>query len=283
MKKASILFFLVIGFACIRSSFASVNDTTSKREIQSLLARMQNTEKALQSATQKKEEVTTKLQTVQDDWTVAIQWQKRHDANPVHYDPEKPKPPAAIAYDDEAATIETTKSAIIARGQKLDIENTRIANEMDSLHLVQTQARGLLKLKTFDVLKYFNTVACGDMPPENASLIIWKSYLDCLFDGNTSPYMDPVNPGGMRITPNDPGIIVDESDAASRKAKEEAIKKILTEPPKKDRKVMDVPPPVSNGSGDKPQSLSDKVKDALNLIMQKFKTPRKTIVGTPRG
>ena len=142
---------------------------------------------------------------------------------------------------------------------------------MDSLHLVQTQARGLLKLKTFDVLKYFNTVACGDMPPENASLIIWKSYLDCLFDGNTSPYMDPVNPGGMRITPNDPGIVVDESDAASRKAKEEAIKKILTEPPKKDRKVMDVPPPVTNGSGDKPQSLSDKVKDALNLIMQKLK------------
>ncbi len=102
------------------------------------------------------------------------------------------------------------------------------------------------------------------------------------FDGQKKdrPLLDESNiKRGTNFFGIDDGAVLDESDPASRQAKMEKIKKLLTTVPPK--RAIIVPPPVSlNG---KEGNLTEQAKEFINSIMQRFNTKKEPAVNAVRG
>lgn len=265
--RAGLFFFIM--FLCFNSSYSQVSDADkAKKDTRSLLVQLQNSEVAKSTLTTKKVKLDVKEKGIMAEAKAIIEKQAIHDRNvPAAWDDSKSKPQYAIDYDNEKTDIENEKADILKRLNAIQAEKDLVKTSMDSLNYVTSSQRGLLKLKSIKIKTdgLFNTTNCGQMPGEIATVLAWKSYLDCLFDGvprNLPGFNDPVNPGNTIMIPNDP-------DAHEQKLK--AIKILLEESKNnnKPRQAIVVPSPEVNNSNERGGSLSATLKSLINQFKNK--------------
>ncbi|HYM92918.1 MAG TPA: hypothetical protein VET23_02180 [Chitinophagaceae bacterium] len=279
MKLSKIICHCIILIFCVclfKSTWSQISEPDKvKKDVRSLLAQLQSAETAASAEAVKKSNLNEKMDIVKMDWDAVNEKIRIHNLHPVTYDLDKPKPADAIAYDDEKARLNTEQADILARGNKIDNEMADAQSRIDSLGYVKSNLQASIKLKSFDVLKFFNTPSCGQMPSDEASAMEWKSYLDCLFDGtrrDNPDFVEPENPTGTNFFSDPNAVVVPDYDPVAQQQKQNQIKKYLeeTEKSKKPKQPIVVPSPEVNSNNQNGGSLSDKLKDVINNLKKKF-------------
>jgi hypothetical protein len=265
--------FVFIQSLLFSNAYCQTKDAeTAKKEARGTLIKQQSTQTALDAIITEGVSVTEKFNQAYND---SIAWYAKvalHNQNRGTYDPEKPLPAAEISFRNNAKLLAESFTEITGRRTNLRIQLEKIQGKKDSLNFEIRKFRALLKHKSIDVLKFFNTYSCGQMPGENATVAEWKSYLDCLFDGtprNRSGFANPANPGGITVFPNATGaIVIPENDPAATQQKQREIKKLLeeTEKNKKPKQPIIVPVPQVGNSNENGGSLSAALRSVINQL-----------------
>lgn len=265
--------FLFILFLLFNSAYSQLTGADqAKKAARVTVVKLQTAQTALGILEIKSSSVTKKLNKIEVELLALVEKINVHNRNQVTYDLDKPKPPNAIAYDIEKEQLNDSVIEITSRKTVLNTHMIYIQNTKDSLNFEIITLKSLLKHKSIDVLKFFNTYSCGQMPGEIAAVSEWRSYFDCLFDGtsrNRTDFTDPVNPGRMTIVPNDLGtMVIPENDPAASQQKQREIKKLLeeTEKNKKTKQPVVVPSPTAGDLNENGGSLSAALKSLIKQL-----------------
>ncbi len=271
----SATFLLASGLFFCQRAFPHNGDPVedAKKELRTLIASLQTATVSLGVEMARKEQIANEMQQNENKGLTIYNWQKKHDANPIIYDHDKPKPPEAVSYDNEALQIEAAKSEWRILGAELQTAseqtNSLAENLKDSIRIFKNR----IHLKTFDLSKYI-PATCGPMPPEDADIYVWKSFLDCLFDNNTRNFTtDPP------IGPNTPFF---DDDPVSRARKLEVIKKLIKENPPQKKEPVFVPSPV-NKDEVKPATMTPTLIDNIKNFLSPPPPKKTSTAATVRG
>ena len=177
---------------------------------------------------------------------------------------------------DEANDLNRVNYDLATKRDNLREEKKKIKIEKDRIKFEIRSQKAVLRAKSIKVTDFFSPANCGKMPDEVATVAEWRSYLNCLFDGTPrtlKPHIDPDNPPGTRVYPNE-GNAVDEADAAARQQKLDNIKAIMEKSKKDNPQTKDnptvIPSPIENTSGEKGGSLSEQLKSSIKQIRNKL-------------
>ena len=251
MKKKIItvpvfIFFLLNAFFCYgNNSTDSLPGNSDKKDFKQLLAKLQSTEVAKETLATKKTNLAPAIKTIIKDLNAV---QSDIDIHNIKNGIFKEGTPEADQFIAEAKQLNDKKAAIIDKGDKLDKKNDSLQALIDNANFEIASLRGKIRTKAFNVLRFFNTPLCGNMPSEKASVMEWKSYLDCLFDGtprNLPAFVEPKDPGGTKIFSNDQGapVVVPDYDPIASENKQSEIKKLIAANGKKPKVPFVVPAP----------------------------------------
>lgn len=278
--------FLVTGPLFFTAAYSRpATEDTTKKEIRQLLAQLQNAELSAKTDSLRKEKLKPQIISLMNELDTNQENIRVHNLEDGKY---QDGTSAYAAFAARARRLNTEKDSIVARLTRIGTQSDNLQSRIDSLKAEIGILRNRIRLKSFDVKKFFNS-SCGKTPDEDAPVPELKAYWDCIFDGtsrNLPGFRDPVNPGGMKITPNDPNtVIIPQDDPAIREEKQRQIRQLLKENGKKPQTPVVVPPPSVENRNQNPGSLSEKLKEIIREIKDRVfqPPPRKYTTGSVRG
>lgn len=248
----------------------------AKMDSRKILSKIQLAEADIKANDIKESVAIQNLDASKQDSLLWVAKKDRHNANPVIWDQGKKKPQAAIDFDNEKQVLLQEYDAIIKKSMAIRDDLGKVRQAKIVLKNELLTQKQLLKHKATELLvnQLFNASNCGPVPSEKSGSILWKAWLDCMFDGtrmNQPVLVNPANPGQMKVFANDPSaVIVPDNDPAASQKKQDAIRRMI-EKSKQDNvpvQPLVVPSPTAGNSSSNSGSFSD----ALHNIFKNLTT-----------